>query len=266
MLPLPSNSNLTASPGTSGACFFAAYLAVRANIFKANKHLRVGYMSSLNDYNWQGLNYEPRRRGGSGRRAIRYLLGQSVLALAFFFGVTGFIGASARYVMTSVMAVEDSWIAVGAPVEQQPGLPVSGTPDVADKAADDAAQQQVSGAGEMPLFSAPASGVVVRDVSTAGISAGKGVLIQGTLGQTVRAAAPGTVESITADGEGLLRISISHEGGYRSCYGGLSAAEVAAGGSVAGGAVIGSSESGSILFSIYSGTEELDPIEVLFGE
>ena len=229
-------------------------------------------MSSLNDYNWQGLNYEPRRRGGSGRRAIRYLLGQSVLALAFFFGVTGFIGAenfigaSARYVMTSVMAVEDSWIAVGAPVEQQPGLPVSGTPDVADKAADDAAQQQVSGAGEMPLFSAPASGVVVRDVSTAGISAGKGVLIQGTLGQTVRAAAPGTVESITADGEGLLRISISHEGGYRSCYGGLSAAEVAAGGSVAGGAVIGSSESGSILFSIYSGTEELDPIEVLFGE
>lgn len=220
-------------------------------------------MGSINDYHrlQRGGN---KTRGGKFRNRI---LGQIALSLILFLIIAASVGAdnifgdSARYVAGDGIAEESSWIKFGAKDkagdEQTPGNNGAGdsqTPDVS--AADDALP---------PNFTAPASGIVVTDVAVAagGFATSKGISIQGNAGQTVKAAAAGSVSSVGEGGDGYV-IQVTHSGGFVSVYQGLSETKVNQGEQVAGGDPIGSTADGELTFSLLLNETEVNPLDYLF--
>lgn len=215
-------------------------------------------MGSLRDYG-SSFRREPRRdvltgkkRGGFGRR----LAVQSLCAVALFFLVAGFIGADnlfgegARYVVGQGVAAANSWIDWG------------GAADV-DADADNPATVVDSNA--VPSFTAPASGVVVSELAIAvsGFATEKGILIQGTAGQNVKAAATGSVAYLGSNEQGYI-VEIVHSGGFSSVYQCISSITVGSGDELKAGDIIGTVDNGEVTFSLLKDGVEVDPLEYLF--
>ena len=237
-------------------------------------------MGSLNDYGKDRLyEREPRRLRGR-------LLRQCALAAVFFCAVAALInsegplGVAARYVAGPGLAAESSWVdwsgglipaeaAAGGETPTEGETPAEGeAPAESETPAADGA----SGAGEaasesgIPQFTAPASGVVVSDlaVNAAGAAEQRGILIQGSANQKVRAAAAGTVRSVTSENGGF-RLELEHAGGFASVYQGLSQTDVGAGDRVALGDALGTCAGGQLTFSLLLRGEQVDPLEYLFN-
>lgn len=213
-------------------------------------------MGSLNDYGQYQALEAPKRRGGFKRR----LLVQSSLAVVLFFLVAAtitadnWIGDGARYVAGEGLSADSSWIDFG---QALPAL--SGSEEE---------QGQATGVTEgttMPQFTAPASGIVVTDLAVAvsGFATEQGILIQGTPGQSVKAAADGEVGYLGESEDGYI-VELWHSGGFSSIYQGLSSIEIAKGDTIAIGTVIGATESGEVTFSLLKDNEEVSPLEYLF--
>ena len=215
-------------------------------------------MGSLNDYGRRPV-VEKVKGGGFKRR----ILIQTALAVAFFFLVAAFVsadnflGEGARYVAGEGVDVESSWVSFddGSAVEvsADPAQETEGTPA-------DTVEEETE-----PRFTAPASGIVVTDLAVAvsGFSTEQGILIQGSAGQNVKAAADGEVRYLGESEDGYM-VELLHSGGFTSIYQGLSSIEVGTGDTVEIGSVIGATEDGEVTFSLYLDGEELNPLEYLF--
>ena len=246
-------------------------------------------MGSLNDYGRDDFYREPRGGGGWKWRLLR----QTAVAAALFFlvaasvGAEGPLGRVSRYVAGPGLAAESSWVDFSGQggnvtqVEAQPSQaedPLApgreqgqdqGGSGAADPAQADAAPQaegDLAGEDAVPQFTAPASGVVVTELAVAstGFASRQGILIRGSEGQNVRAAAQGTVLSLSGEG-GAYMAELSHPGGYTSIYQGLSSMEVAVGDQVSLGQTIGLTATGELTFSLLQEGTELDPLEYLFN-
>ena len=214
-------------------------------------------MGSLNDYqyaNWptgEPAHQGPRRRPGG--RFTRQL----VLAAVFFFVVAAsikadnFLGRGARYIAREGISAANSWIS----------LDDGAVPTIADGESEDEDDEQI------PSFIAPASGVVVKDISVSddGFSTNQGIIIQGAAGQTVKAAAAGEVAYLGESSDGYL-VQVQHSGGFVSVYQGLQDLKVTAGQSLVAGDPLGISENGELLFCLLLNEEEVDPLQYLFGD
>ncbi|MBQ3287263.1 MAG: M23 family metallopeptidase [Firmicutes bacterium] len=241
----------------------------------------VRTMGSLNDYG-RGDGYHKDRNWRVRGRLLR----QCAFAVLFFCAVAGLIdndgplGEAARYVAGPGLAAESSWLATDGGLlaaEAKPGGAEnsghSGTadgtaeanaadaaPDPAEKA-DDPAQDDAA----TPKFTAPASGVVVSDLAAAATDANqRGILIQGSAGQKVRAAAAGTVQELRSE-NGLYRLEIAHSGGFTSVYQGLSQIDVALGDPVSLGDPVGACAGGQLTFSLLQQGQAVDPLDYLFN-
>lgn len=247
-------------------------------------------MGSLNDYGRDRIyEREPRRLRGR-------LLRQCALAAVFFCAVAALInsegplGNAARYVAGPGLAAESSWVDWSgglAPAEAAPGgdtetagegeapaagaTPAEAEAPVADATPSDgetpaAAEGETPAEGEVPQFTAPASGVVVSDLSVnaEGAAEQQGILIQGSANQKVRAAAAGTVRSVTSESGGF-RLELTHAAGFASVYQGLSQVDVAAGDQVALGDLLGTCAGGQLTFSLLRQGGQVDPLEYLFN-
>ena len=240
-------------------------------------------MGSLNDYGRRELYGREGRRLRPGRR----LLLQCGLAAAFFCGVAALVGSegplgeAARYVAGPGLAADSSWVELGQSglyaVEAAPAgsggeeaaLPQSAAVSGNDTDNTGSAESDGSAGGrsaeETPRFTAPASGVVVSDqTAAAGIPAEAGLLIQGSAGQRVRAAAAGTVSSLS-DENGLFRLELTRSGGFTSVYRGLTQLEVAVGDQVALGDPLGACAGGELNFSLLQSGQPVDPLDYLFN-
>ena len=220
-------------------------------------------MGSINDYLRGGgrpAERPPKRRFG-GR-----LMGQLSLSLILFLIVAAsvnsdnILGQGARYVMGDGISAATSWLpqenalpvdSAGADLDMDNAIPL---PEVSP--ADD---------GEQPGFTAPASGVVVTDIAvTAGGFAGsKGILISGNAGQSVKAAADGTVADAGSSDNGYT-LRIDHSGGFASVYQGLSRLTVSPGATLQAGEEVGVTDSGEVTFSLLLNDTEVDPLDYLF--
>jgi|GEM_PF-1860283 len=221
-------------------------------------------MGSLNDYGG-GRRFRERDLGKK-RVFPQRLLRQSGLALVLFLLVAAGItadnlwGQGARYVAGDGLAPGNSWInfggaeTAGAPLDSvEPAVPVeSNAGSVADSA-------------EEPRFTAPASGVVVTelDVPASGFATEQGILIQGSAGQTVKAAADAEVLYLGESEDGYI-VELTHSGGFTSVYQGLSQVDVTAGQQLTIGQAIGVTESGEVTFSLLKDNVEVSPLEYLF--
>lgn len=213
-------------------------------------------MGSINDY-------LRRRRPADGQpRAQRIrnrLLGQISLSLILFLIVAAsiqadnFLGDSARYVAGEGVAASSSWIDFNA---EDAAPAADSTPVENVFPADDSAP---------PDFTAPASGIVVTDIAVeaGGFATEQGILIQGNAGQSVKAAAAGTVSAVGEGPQGLT-MEIAHSGGFTSIYHGLSELEVQEGSAVRTGDIIGVTSSGELTFSLLLNGAEVDPLAYLF--
>jgi len=212
-------------------------------------------MGSINDYGRRRL-----KRGTFVRKEgafVRRLLWQCAAAAVFLFlvgagvGADNLLGDSARFVVQEVSAEGDSWLWDG---EITPVSSVEGEPQLPETDAD-----------AQPVFTAPASGVVVTDlaVEASGFGTEQGILIQGTEGQNVKASADGEVIYLEEGDDGFVA-EIRHSGGFCSVYQGLSAVSVASGDRVTLGQVIGTTDSGEITFSLLKDDGEVNPLEYLF--
>ena len=164
-----------------------------------------------------------------------------------------------------------SWLETDGGLQQVDAAPDT---EAAESTASPAAAEAIPGSGttetvkdedtaETPRFTAPASGVVVSEAATGG-STDRSILIQGSAGQRVRAAAEGTVRSVSSD-SGLYRLELEHLGGFTSVYQGLSQIDVAVGQQVALGDPVGACAGGELSFSLLRQGEALDPLEYLFN-
>ena len=240
-------------------------------------------MGSLNDYGRGDGYYKGRTRRGGGR-----LLRQCAFAVLFFCAVAGLIdndgplGEAARYVAGPGLAAESSWLdkdggllAAAAKPDSAESPEESGTADGAaaetatagtESGAQDAAgDPSQDDAAATPRFTAPASGVVVSDLAAAATDENRrGILIQGSAGQKVRAAAAGTVRELR-DENGLYRLEIAHSGGFASVYQGLSQIDVALGDRVSLGDPVGACAGGQLTFSLLRQGQAVDPLEYLFN-
>ncbi len=211
-------------------------------------------MGSINDYNWD---YQEKPK--KSRRPFVFRFGRQILlAAAFFVVVAAFInadniiGSAARYVMGEGLDMNSSW------VDFDSAKVNTGEDDDVAVMADAAAPE---------AFLAPASGVVVRDITVSedGVATEKGIIIRGEAGQKVKAAADGEVLYLGESSDGMI-VQIEHSGGYYSVYQGLSEIAAKNNDSVTAGDIIGSSESGEIIFSVFNDQGELNPLDLLFGE
>ena len=232
-------------------------------------------MGSLNDYG-RGDIYG-RRYDKGGRRGGR-LLRQCLLAAALFCAVAalvgsdGILGEAARYVAGPGLEPTSSWLETDGGLQQVDTAPDTETESTISAAAAAAATDSGGEAGtaegedaaETPRFTAPASGVVVSEAAASGGDTDRGILIQGSAGQRVRAAAAGTVRSVSSD-SGLFRLELEHPGGFTSVYQGLSQIDVAVGQQVALGDPVGACAGGELSFSLLRQGEALDPLEYLFN-
>lgn len=222
-------------------------------------------MGSINDYHRL-------QRGGKKTRGSKFrnrILGQISLSLILFLIIAASVGAdnifgdSARYVAGEGIASESSWINFdGLKQDDQDGQTPDGTDDGTTSD-----PQDVSSADDAlpPDFTAPASGIVVTDVAVAagGFATSKGISIQGSAGQTVKATAGGSVSGVSESGDGYI-IELTHSGGFVSVYQGLSEVKVNQGEQVASGDPIGSTADGELTFSLLLNDEEVNPLDYLF--
>ena len=100
-------------------------------------------------------------------------------------------------------------------------------------------------------------------VSVSGFPTELGILIQGSEGQSVKAAAAGSVRYLGESEDGYI-IELTHDGGFSSIYQGLSQVGVTAGQELRLGEVIGSTSDGEVLFTLLLNEEEVNPLEYLF--
>jgi len=215
-------------------------------------------MASLNDYKYYENRY--RRRGHGLRFSGFWLqLGLSVVlvaAVAAFVSTNSLPGQAARYLAGEALSAESSWFTFG---REQKALPASAElpPPDYDSAV----------AVSAPKFVAPASGVVVKDLvlDEDGFSSEQGVIIQGMAGQNVRAAAAGEVNYLGESASGFI-VEIKHEAGFSSVYQGLSELSISAGQDVPAGDILGLTESGELLFSLFLNGQEVDPLVYLFQQ
>lgn len=213
-------------------------------------------MGSINDYLLKRRR-EPasRGKGSFGNR----LLGQISFSLILFLIVAASInsdnilGDGARYVMGDGITVTNTENNVPDGSTASVSAPVAGD-DVSP--ADDSAP---------PQFTAPASGVVVTDiaVTSGGFTTSRGILIQGNSGQSVKAAAEGSVLYLGSSSDGYI-IQLSHSGGFVSVYQGLSQLSVGAGDKVKAGDTLGITDNGEVTFSLLLNDTEVDPLDYLF--
>lgn len=250
-------------------------------------------MGSINDYGrrkripTEGGGW----RGGTGSSWKRRLLIQCAASIVLFLVVAAginadnFLGRSARYIAVSGVSLENSWLWSQddpnvTPVTSQPGDtgttgatipgvkdPTTGDPSTSDPATGDptTGADATEDSDTLPQFTAPASGVVVTDmaVSVSGFPTELGILIQGSEGQSVKAAAAGSVRYLGESEDGYI-IELTHEGGFSSIYQGLSQVGVTAGQELRLGEVIGSTSDGEVLFTLLLNEEEVNPLEYLF--
>ena len=239
-------------------------------------------MGSLNDYGRGDGYYKGRNWRGGGR-----LLRQCAFAILFFFAVAGLIdndgplGEAARYVAGPGLAAESSWLATDGGLLAAEARPGGEESDGGSQAPGDAAEEYAGGDTEppsedaagnppqddaaTPKFTAPASGVVVSDLAAAATDANqRGILIQGSAGQKVRAAAAGTVQALGSE-NGLYRLEIAHSGGFTSVYQGLSQIDVALGDPVSLGDSVGACAGGQLTFSLLQQGRAVDPLDYLFN-
>ena len=239
-------------------------------------------MGSLNDYG-RGDGYHKDRNWRVRGRLLR----QCAFAVLFFCAVAGLIdndgplGEAARYVAGPGLAAESSWLdkdsgllAAAAKPDSAESPEESGTADGAaadtatagtESGAEDAAGDPEQDPAATPRFTAPASGVVVSDLAAAATDANqRGILIQGSAGQKVRAAAAGTVQELRSE-NGLYRLEIAHSGGFASVYQGLSQIDVALGDRVSLGDPVGACAGGQLTFSLLRQGQAVDPLEYLFN-
>lgn len=218
-------------------------------------------MGSLNDY---GAGRRLRERGLSPKRGFpQRLLRQSGLALVLFLlvaaGVTAdnLWGQGARYVAGEGLSPASSWISFGKEAKETAESPVEPSPAMAG--------ESITASSETPRFTAPASGVVVTelDVPASGFATQQGILIQGSAGQTVKAAADAEVRYLGESEDGYL-VQLAHSGGFTSVYQGLSQVDVSAGQTVGIGEPIGVTESGEVTFTLLKDDVEVSPLEYLF--
>jgi len=228
-------------------------------------------MGSINDYGRRkqirGEGMDWRRFSGAGwKRRLLLQAGASLLlflVVAAGINADNLLGRSARYIAVSGVSPENSWLWSGD------------DPDVAPVTARDPGQEQLDpeqlpepeAAAEetMPQFTAPASGVVVTDMAVAvsGFPTELGILIQGSEGQSVKAAAEGSVRYLGESEDGYI-IELAHGGGFSSIYQGLSQVGVTAGQELRLGEVIGSTADGEVMFTLLLNDEEVNPLEYLF--
>ena len=236
-------------------------------------------MGSLNDYGRGDFyGHGPEGRGRRGGRLLRQCLLAAALfcAVAALVGSDGLWGEAARYVAGPGLAPASSWLKTEDGLQQVDAAPdieaeSIASPATADAVPDsgDAAAETTSDDGdtaETPRFTAPASGVVVSElaVTAGGSGESAGILIQGSAGQRVRAAAAGTVRSVS-DENGLFRLELEHSGGFTSIYQGLSQIDVAVGDTVSLGDPVGACAGGELRFSLLRQGEAVDPLEYLFN-
>ena len=231
-------------------------------------------MGSLNDYG-RGDGYGGSRNWRVGGRLLR----QCAFAVLFFCAVAGLIdndgplGEAARYVAGPGLAAESSWLRQDGGLLAAEARP--GAADGAAAAPEEAAAGGTESAAEnaapdptaTPKFTAPASGVVVSDLAAAATEAdagARGILIQGSAGQRVRAAAAGTVQELRSE-NGLYRLEIAHSGGFTSVYQGLSQIDVALGDQVSLGDPVGACAGGQLTFSLLQQGQAVDPLDYLFN-
>ena len=233
-------------------------------------------MGSLNDYG-RGRNTEPSGRSGKWKWL---LLWQCAGAAALFFiigstiGTDNLLGQASRYVAVTALAEENSW--VDFYLDDNSVAPVS-TTDAAisnnnnadstkDNTADNTDAALDQSAQQVPRFSAPASGVVVTELAVAasGFATQQGILIQGSPGQSVKAAAAGTVSRAESSDNGYI-VEMQHNAGFSSIYHGLSELSVSVGDELNLGHALGTSSSGEVSFSLLKDNAEVDPLEYLFN-
>ena len=219
-------------------------------------------MGSINDY------LRSRRRMDDQPRAHRIktrLLGQISLSLVLFLIIAAsiqadnFLGDSARYVAGEGVAASSSWIDFSGESQQDTTEPLDDPNATAVQnvcPSDDSAQ---------PDFTAPASGIVVTDIAVeaGGFATKQGILIQGNAGQSVKAAAAGSIASLDEGTDGMV-MEITHSGGFTSVYQGLSDVDVSVGDQVNTGDLIGTTADGELTFSLLLNGTEVNPLEYLF--
>ncbi len=214
-------------------------------------------MGSINDYGRR----RPQFRTGEGHGKIlaKRLLRQCVAAALFLFlvgagvGADNLLGDGARYVVAGVSSESEGW---------------SWDQDTTEVLAEESlVPPEEAEEDTMPIFTAPASGVVVTDLAVAasGFPTEEGILIQGSAGQNVKAAADGSVTYVGESEDGYL-IQVQHSGGFCSVYQGLTELSVSSGDEVLLGQVLGTTESGELTFSLLKDEVEVDPLEYLFQE
>ena len=235
-------------------------------------------MGSINDYGrrkqvrGEGMSWP----GSPGKGWKRRLLIQSAASLLLFLlvvaGINGdnLLGRSARYIAVSGVSPANSWLWNGPDPNVSPvAAPDAGgtldpeqLPEPEEKGAAENPEAQET---EIPQFTAPASGVVVTDMAVAvsGFPTEQGILIQGSAGQSVKAAAAGTVRYLGESEDGYI-IELNHGGGFSSIYQGLSQVGVTAGQELRLGEVIGSTADGEIMFTLMLNDVEVNPLEYLF--
>ncbi|MEG1537614.1 MAG: peptidoglycan DD-metalloendopeptidase family protein [Clostridiales bacterium] len=240
-------------------------------------------MSSINDYH----RYEPERLKNLKRYRLLprgRVVKQMVVSLVFFFlvaigvGAQNWLGEGARYVAGPGLSAENSWLdfsdalpVLGGnsadPVIPDAAVAAAGADSIRNGAAGSGSAGNDSAAAGEIRFIAPASGVVVKDIAldSSGVTAEKGIVIQGAAGQDIMAAAAGEVIYLGDCDSGYI-VQLSHGGGYVSAYQGISQLVVKAGDQVAAGDVLGDSSSGELLFSLTRDGTEVDPLDYLFAE
>lgn len=225
-------------------------------------------MGSINDY----LRSQRSEKRPLGRKLKSRLLGQIALSLVLFLIIAASVGAdnifgdSARYVVGEGISQDSSWINFNNWGNNDKDGVVADE-DAVTAQADATGDEEVAPVddGMPPDFTAPASGIVVTDVAVAagGFATQKGILIQGNAGQTVKAAAAGSVTYLGESEDGYI-VELSHSGGFTSVYQGLSAVEVTDTALVNAGDPIGVTADGELTFSLLLNGEEVNPLEYLF--
>ncbi|MDO4581936.1 MAG: M23 family metallopeptidase [Bacillota bacterium] len=210
-------------------------------------------MGSINDYLGGGkLNFPDKKP----RRLLRQIICSAALivVIALTVSMDNFLGGASRYVLSSGVDADNSW------VDFEQALPALSENEIST------AEVEIVEAGLAPaLFTAPASGVVAEEttVDVSGFATRQGIEIQGAAGQSVKAAAAGQVLYLGESEDGYI-VELKHSGGFTSVCQGLSEIEVAAGQQLEIGEIIGSTESGALVFSLFLDDIEVDPLDYLF--
>lgn len=240
-------------------------------------------MGSINDYGRRPARPTAREEGSwggppPGRWKRRLLIQTGAAALLFLAVAAGInadnlLGRSARYIAVTGLSPESGWLWNGADPDV---APVSAPPTEAP-----APEVGAEGPGDVvlpglplpetaeapPTFTAPASGVVVTDlaVEASGFSTELGILIQGSQGQSVKAAAEGSVRYLGESEDGFI-VELEHSGGFTSVYQGLSQVNVSPGQDLRLGEVLGTTADGEVTFSLLRDGAEVNPLEYLFQQ